>query len=102
MSPGAEPFGVPAAALAGELAVAWVVGGAFVVAAVVGRGVSWSSATVGDVVPSGMITTLSAVQTAARVASGEITADTGESLLTDPSVLPVPLATVQLLSAVEH
>ena len=102
VSSGTEPFGVPAAALADELAVPWISAGEVGVAATVGRGVSWSSATVWDVVPRGRITTLSLVQTAARLASGAITADTGESLLTDPRVWPVPLATVQLLSAAEH
>ncbi len=46
--------------------------------------------------------TLSEVQTAARLASGAITAETVESLEMDPRVWPVPLATVQLPSVAAH
>src|ERR1035437_177351 len=75
-----------------------VAGTAVVVAATVGRGVSRSIETVGGAAASGRVPTLSAGQTAARSPSGAITAETGVSLVTDPSVWPVPLGTVQLPS----
>jgi hypothetical protein len=71
------------------------------VGASVGWGVSLSIETVGGLLPSGMMTTLSPVQTAARLASGAIAAETDWSLDTVPTVLP-PSATVQLPSEAVH
>gem|GEM_PF-5221280 len=79
-----------------------VAGCAVGVAAIVGCGVSWSSETVCGCAPSGTMATLSEVQTAARLASGAIAAETVESLEMDPRVWPVPLATVQLPSVAAH
>jgi hypothetical protein len=49
-----------------------------------------------------MIAILSAVQTAACLASGAITANTAESLEIEPSVWPVSLPTVQPPLPVVH
>src|ERR1035437_4717839 len=72
------------------------------VAATVGRGVSLSSETVRGIAASGTMAILSLVQTAARVASGAIAAETIESLAMEPSVWPAPLATLQLPSVARH
>jgi hypothetical protein len=68
-----------------------------VATAVVGRGVSWSIATVlGADPPSGRMTILLEFQTAALVAFGEITTDTAVLLATDPRTVPLPFVTAQL------
>jgi hypothetical protein len=81
--------------------VAVAAGVGVAVAAGVALGVRLSIETVCDFVPSGRMTTLSPVHTAARLASGAIAAETDWSLATVPTVLP-PSATVQLPSEAVH
>ena len=64
------------------------------VAAGAGRGVIESSDTGCDSTASGTMAILLPVQTAALAAPGAITAETGVSLVIDPSVCPLPPATL--------
>jgi hypothetical protein len=78
------------------------VGSTVGVAAIEGRGVIESSETVCDPAVSGTIATLLSVQTAARVAPGAITAETGVSLAMDPRVWPGPPVTLQVPPVAGH
>jgi hypothetical protein len=96
-----EASGVPAGEAVGISVAGGVVGvaggvvgvagivGAVVAADPAGRGVSSSSNTVLGVVESGTTAILSAVQTAARFASGAMAAETVETLAIEPSVRPL-------------